>query len=250
MILVFPDVDAVADYVSDTLYTQIRSRPPMTLGLATGGTMEPIYQYFIDKVKAGNLDVSQLSIFNLDEYVGLDANHPQSYAAYMKARLFEHLPFNLQNCHVPDGKAALDANYCQQYSTQIQRHGGIDFQLLGVGGNGHIGFNEPGTPFDSRCHIVELAPRTRLDNSRFFAPGELVPAHAITMGIQDIMEAREILLVATGPKKASTMKKFVDHGITEQVPFTVLKRHPATTIVLDEAAAQALPPASYQRIYT
>src|SRR5699024_97730 len=139
MILVLPDINAVADYVSETLYTQVKARPPLTLGLATGGTMEPIYQSFIDKVKAEDLDVSQLSIFNLDEYVGLDANHPQSYAAYMQAHLFKHLPFTLKNCHVPDGKAALNANYCEQYSTQIQEHGGIDFQLLGVGGNGHIG---------------------------------------------------------------------------------------------------------------
>lgn len=203
--------------------------------------MEPIYARFVDKARQLQLDVSKLTSFNLDEYVGLGPDHAQSYAAYMREHLFKHLAFDENRLHLPDGLAQNLQQHCQQYSASMQQCGGIDLQLLGVGGNGHIGFNEPGTSFDSRCHVVGLSERTRIDNSRFFAENEIVPASAITMGMQDIMDAREIILVATGENKAPIMAKYYQHDITESIPLTLLKLHPRAKIVLDEAAASLLP---------
>lgn len=240
MILVFPTVTEVAQHVSSILTESIKAKPSINLGLATGGTMEPIYELFIQKIKEQDIDVSQLKSFNLDEYVGLSKQHHQSYAWYMQDKLFQHLPFNLSNCVVPNGIVDNIEHYCQSYSDAIKSAGGIDLQLLGVGSNGHIGFNEPGTPFDSCCHLVKLSEQTRTDNSRFFAPGELVPDSAITMGLADIMSAKEIVLVATGMQKADTMKLFVENNVTVEVPFTILKQHSNIQIILDEQAASKL----------
>lgn len=241
MFIVFPDTDHVAQYVSNLFIQRISQQPDVVLGLATGGTMEPIYAQWVKQAKAQNLDVSRVSSFNLDEYVGLSAQHPQSYAAYMQQHLFQHLAFDPSRIHIPNGLAKdVDAD-CQRYADSIRAHGGIALQLLGVGSNGHIGFNEPGTPFDSRCHVVELSERTRIDNSRFFGPNEIVPASAITMGMQDIMDAHEIILVATGSSKAATIAKYYEYEANPQVPFTVLKQHPKAHIVLDAAAATLVP---------
>ncbi len=240
MFLIFPDTSSIAEYVSATLIDRIRNKPGIVLGAATGGTMEPIYARFVEQAQRQELDVSRLSTFNLDEYVGLDARHPKSYAAYMRQHLFQHLNFDPSRCHLPDGQARHLDEHCREYSASLRRHGGVDLQLLGVGSNGHIGFNEPGTAFDSRCHVVQLSERTRLDNSRFFEDA-MVPARAITMGMQDIMEAREILLIATGASKAPIVAEFHENEVTEAIPFTILKRHPRAKIILDEAAASLLP---------
>lgn len=241
MFLILPDTASVADYVSTVLVNKIEKKPDVVLGLATGGTMEPVYESFIAKARQQQLDVSRLTSFNLDEYVGLNSEHPKSYAAYMHEHLFRHLGFDDSRHFLPEGQAADLEEHCQQFSARVQQCGGIELQLLGVGSNGHIGFNEPGTPFDSRCHVVRLSERTRIDNSRFFAKDAIVPAHAITMGMQDIMDAREILLVATGEAKAEVVARFHESSVTETIPFTVLKQHPQAQIVLDEAAARLLP---------
>lgn len=241
MFIVFPDTDHVAQYVSTLFIQRISQQPDVILGLATGGTMEPIYAQWVKQALARNIDVSQVSTFNLDEYVGLPAQHPQSYAAYMEHHLLRHLAFDRSRIHVPDGLAHDLPAYCQAYSDTIRDHGGIAMQLLGVGSNGHIGFNEPGTPFDSQCHVVELSERTRIDNSRFFGPNEIVPASAITMGMQDIMDAHEIILVATGSSKAATIAKYYEHEVSPLVPFTILKQHPKAHIILDAAAAALVP---------
>ena len=241
MFLIFPDTQSVAEYVSTALINKIASKPDAVLGLATGGTMEPIYERFVDQARQQKVDVSRLASFNLDEYVGLDPEHPKSYAAYMHEHLFRHLDFDHSRHHIPDGQAQHLDEHCRDFSTKVQQYGGIELQLLGVGGNGHIGFNEPGTSFDSRCHVVELSERTRIDNSRFFAANAIVPASAITMGMQDIMEAHEILLVATGESKADIMAQYHENDVTDAIPFTLLKRHPQAKIVLDEAAARSLP---------
>ncbi|NYT66565.1 glucosamine-6-phosphate deaminase [Alcaligenaceae bacterium] len=247
MFLIFPDTVSIADYVSDTLINRIKNKPQIVLGVATGGTMEPIYARFVEQVRQQQLDVSQLTSFNLDEYVGLSADHPKSYAAYMRQHLFDPLGFDGSRNYLPDGLAQRLDEHCLEYSAKMQQHGGIEFQLLGVGGNGHIGFNEPGTPFDSRCHVVQLSEQTRIDNSRFFAENAIVPASAITMGMQDIMDAQEILLVATGQSKAAIVAEYVKNDITADIPFTVLKRHPKAKIVLDQAAASLLPEDLRQR---
>lgn len=247
MFLIFPDTSSIAEHVSTTLVNKIKGKPGIVLGAATGGTMEPIYACFVEQARQRQLDVSRLTSFNLDEYVGLDADHPKSYAAYMRQHLFRHLDFDESRRYLPDGQAKNLEEHCLEYSAKVQQHGGIDFQLLGVGGNGHIGFNEPGTAFDSRCHVVPLSERTRIDNSRFFAENAMVPASAITMGMLDIMEAREILLIATGESKAPILAEYYRSGITEAIPLTILKRHPRAKIILDEAAASLLPDSACQR---
>lgn len=241
MFLIFPDPLSIADYVSTLLVRRIKQKPDIVLGLATGGTMEPIYERFVTLASEQSLDVSRLTSFNLDEYVGLSPDHPKSYAAYMHERLFRHLGFDASRHYLPDGLATDVERHCLGFSERIRQSGGIELQLLGVGSNGHIGFNEPGTPFDSRCHRVELSEQTRIDNSRFFAKGAIVPAHAITMGLRDIMDAREILLVATGQVKAEIIAAYHESEISESIPFTILKQHPNAKIILDAAAASQLP---------
>jgi glucosamine-6-phosphate deaminase len=241
MLHIFSDAAAIAEHVSTTLIEKISIKPEIVLGLATGGTMEPIYARFVEKALRRRLDVSALTSFNLDEYVGLSAGHPKSYCAYMRQHLFQHLDFDASRLYLPDGLAHDLDRHSQEYSTKMQQCGGIDLQLLGVGANGHIGFNEPGTPFDSCCHVVQLSERTRMDNSRFFEGNAIVPASAITMGMSEIMRAREILLVATGEGKAEIMAEWYASEVTEAIPFTVLKRHARVKILLDEAAASLLP---------
>jgi len=243
MFHILPDAASVAEYVSLQLVTRIRSKPDIVLGLATGGTMEPIYARFVEQACRQRLDVSRLTSFNLDEYVGLSADHPKSYSAYMRQHLFRHLSFDGSRLHLPDGLAADLDRHSAEYSARLRQCGGVALQLLGVGSNGHIGFNEPGTSFDSRCHIVRLSERTRIDNSRFFEGNAIVPESAITMGMSDIMEAREILLIATGESKAAIVAEWYRNGVTEAIPFTVLKRHSQAKIILDDAAASLLPAA-------
>ena len=241
MLHIFPDPASIAEYVSCTMIDKITNQPNVVLGLATGGTMEPIYARFVEQVRQQRVDVSRLTSFNLDEYVGLSADHPKSYAAYMQQHLFAHLDFDPSRLHLPDGLAGDLDGHSRQYAEEIERSGGIALQLLGVGSNGHIGFNEPGTSFDSRCHVVQLSERTRQDNSRFFAANAIVPASAITMGMYEIMQAREILLVATGGSKAEIIAEWHHNKVTEAIPFTILKRHARAKILVDEAAASLLP---------
>ncbi len=241
MFLIFPDSASIADYVSAILVDKINNNPEVVLGLATGGTMEPVYARFVEQVRRQQLDVSRLTSFNLDEYVGLSTGHPQSYSAYMQQHLFSHLPFDASQLHLPDGLTPDLDGHCQRYSETIRQCGGIALQLLGVGGNGHIGFNEPGTPFNSRCHVVQLSDVTRQDNGRFFDEPSTVPASAITMGMQDIMEAGEILLIATGEKKAAVVAAFHRQAVTEALPMSMLKLHPRARIIVDDAAASLLP---------
>ena len=241
MLQIFPNPIAIAEFVSNVLLDKIKQKPEVVLGLATGGTMEPIYERFVEKVRRQRVDVSKLTSFNLDEYVGLAPDHPKSYAAYMREHLFQHLSFDESRLHVPDGLASDLEQHRSEYAARLQEAGGVDLQLLGVGSNGHIGFNEPGTPFSSTCHVVQLSERTRIDNSRFFEGNAIVPASAITMGMSEIMQAREILLVATGESKAQIVAEWYRREVTEDVPFTILKEHPQARIILDEAAASLLP---------
>lgn len=241
MFHIFPDASSIAEYVSTTLVSKIKTKPDAVLGLATGGTMEPIYARFVQLARQTRLDVSRLTSFNLDEYIGLNPDHPKSYSHYMREHLFKHLAFDESRLHLPDGLATDLEMYCRAYSERIRQRGGIDLQLLGVGSNGHIGFNEPGTAFDCACHVVELAEQTRIDNSRFFEGNAIVPASAITMGMREIMEAREVVLVATGDAKAQIVAEWHRNSVTETIPFTVLKEHPRAKIIVDEAAASLLP---------
>lgn len=241
MFYIFPDPQAIAEYATGLLITQILKKNNSVLGLATGSTMEPLYQELSKQVSEQNIDVSGLTTFNLDEYIGLGAEHPQSYRYYMQEHLFNRLAFIKHRTFLPDGLCQNTDEQCQRYSEQIQQAGHIDLQLLGIGNNGHIGFNEPGTPFNSRTHVVELSEQTRIDNSRFFDTMDEVPTHAITLGMQDIMEARQIILIATGPKKAEIMAELYKSPADEQLPASMVKNHPNTLILVDEEAAKFLP---------
>lgn len=244
MFLVFNDPQAIAQYLSERFINLIKTKPQSVLGLATGSTMEPLYHQFCVDAKQQALDVSQITSFNLDEYVGLSHEHPQSYHYYMNQHLFKHLGFDAHKNFLPNGVPENVDAHCQEYSQKIADHGGIDLQLLGVGTNGHIGFNEPGTSFDSRTHVVELSETTRIDNGRFFDSMDEVPTQAITMGMRDIMEAKQIVFIATGDNKAQVMLDLYESEVDEQMPASMLKDHPNTLFIIDKKAATLLPAAA------
>lgn len=241
MYKVFATVDEVSRYCAQRMLSRIQAEPASTLGLATGSTMEPVYAQLVGLVQQARVDVSRLTTFNLDEYIGLGAAHPQSYGYYMREHLFGRLNLAQGKVHLPDATAGGAETACRAYSEAIRAHGGLGFQLLGMGTNGHIGFNEPYTRFTRRTHVIELSEQTRLDNGRFFTDKSEVPTHAITMGIQDILEANEILLVVTGRHKAETVDQLYHSGVDEALPASALKQHPNVTVVLDSEAAALLP---------
>lgn len=206
------------------------------LGLATGSTPEGLYQCLIHRNKEKLVSFQDVTTFNLDEYVGLTANHPNSYRYYMNEKLFQHIDISRKNTHIPNGSAVDLEKECVAYEELIQQHESIDLQILGIGHNGHIGFNEPGTSFATRTHIVELAETTRKANARFFNSWEEVPSQAITTGIGTIMDSKQILLLVSGEDKAEALCQLLDGEISEEFPASVLKEHPNVTVIADEAA--------------
>ena len=203
------------------------------LGLATGSTPETLYQNFTNS----DLNCSNLISINLDEYVGLTPDNPQSYHYFMRKHLFDKKPF--KKSYVPDGMTKNVAATCKEYD-QIIKDNPIDVQLLGIGRNGHIAFNEPGTPFDIGTHEVKLTENTIKANSRFFDNEDEVPKSAICMGNANIMQAKKVVLMAFGEKKAQAIKEMIEGPVTEQVPASILQKHPDVTIIVDKAAAQEL----------
>lgn len=215
----------------DNLYTRALeimeaelAKGSTTFGLATGGTMEPLYE----KLRVSSLDFSECTSFNLDEYVGLPTSHPESYFSFMKKQLFNVKPF--AHSYLPNGQA-LDVDLEARNYEEKLNHSLLDFQLLGVGVNGHIGFNEPGTSFHSVTHVVELTESTRKSNARFFASIEEVPKRAITMGICSILKARSILVIAIGEQKRYALEQLLKGEKTEQVPVTALIDHPNVMVL-------------------
>lgn len=245
MFQLFPTPADIAAHVSAHLMDLIRQQPHAVLGLATGSTMEPIYAAFIAQVQQQGVDIRQIRSFNLDEYMGLPPSHPQSYHYYMQQHLFQALGLDAAQVRLPNGVAPDSVAECRQYSADIAAAGGLDFQLLGIGTNGHIGFNEPGTPFDSLTHVVHLTQKTRTDNGRLFDNPSQVPTHAITMGIQDILNAKQVILVATGAHKAQTMRQLFLSAPTPDMPASALKNHGNARIYVDAAAAALLPPEAF-----
>lgn len=203
------------------------------LGLATGSTPETLYQNFINS----DLNCSNLISINLDEYVGLTPDNPQSYHYFMRKHLFDKKPF--KKSYVPDGMTKDVAATCKEYD-QIIKDNPIDVQLLGIGCNGHIAFNEPGTPFDIGTHEVKLTENTIKANSRFFDNEDEVPKSAICMGTANIMDTKKVVLMAFGEKKAQAIKEMIEGPVTEQVPASILQKHPDVTVIVDKAAAQEL----------
>ena len=215
---------------------KIRTTQSLTLGFATGSTPKGVYNYLIEDHRANGTSYQQVKSVNLDEYIGLKAQDPNSYHYFMRQNLFDHLDIKQNHTHIPNGAAGDLEQECLRYEQLIKALGGVDLQLLGIGQNGHIGFNEPGTPFSSRTQIVTLARNTREANSRFFNSLEDVPTHAITMGIASILESKEILLLVSGEKKAEALLKFMNGEISEEFPASALKHHQNVTVIADRDA--------------
>ncbi|AJQ92569.1 glucosamine-6-phosphate deaminase [Gynuella sunshinyii] len=248
-IVILNNSDDVAAYGAQLIIRQIQTKPDSVLGLATGSSPMKLYDKLVEAVAAGDVSLSQCVSFNLDEYVGLAPDHDQSYRSFMQKHLFERVDIRIENTHVPDGLALDPEDMCAQYEQAIRDHHGIDFQLLGIGANGHIGFNEPSSSLRSRTRIKTLTMQTVEDNARFFRADEFQPELAITMGIETIMESRQIMLLATGEHKAAAVKAMIEGPVSASCPASILQFHPKATIVLDTAAAGQLENTQfYQRV--
>lgn len=218
----------------------LNRKPNAVLGLATGSTPLALYRELIRMHQEGNLDFSQVTTFNLDEYVGLPNTHPQSYHYFMRENLFKNVNIPRQNTYIPSGTTDNYEAFCRWYEQRIEECGGIDLQILGIGSDGHIAFNEPGSSLGSRTRIKTLARQTIEDNARFFDKPEDVPIYAITMGVGTILEARRIILVANGEKKAEAVAQAIEGPVTSMCTASALQMHRDTLFFLDRAAASQL----------
>lgn len=222
---------AAAEYFINVINT--KQRP--VLGLATGSSPLGMYTKLIEAYNDGRVSFKNVTTFNLDEYVGIEKNHPQSYYTFMKENLFDHVNINISSTNIPNGSGNAQ-EVCDTYNRELSEYE-IDIQILGIGSNGHIAFNEPGTPFGSVTHCVKLDENTRQDNARFFDNNiDLVPTEAITMGLSNIMKAKQIVLIATGESKADAIRNLILGDVTEQMPASVLQFHPNVVILVDRAA--------------
>ncbi|MEM9644757.1 MAG: glucosamine-6-phosphate deaminase [Planctomycetota bacterium] len=231
---------AAAAVVADHACNAILDDPKAKLGLATGGTPVPVYEMLLERQSKGLADFRNATTFNLDEYVGLSPEHPQSFAAYMRDNFFTPAELNPDRTHLPPGIADDIEAAARDYEDLIERHSGIDWQLLGIGNNGHIAFNEPGSLPNSRTRVVNLTQDTVNANSRFFEADEEVPRRAVTMGIGTILRARAITLLAVGPNKAGAVAAALERKPSLECPASWLQQHADVTFVLDDAAAGGL----------
>lgn len=239
-ILICQDKEEVARVAADIFAQSIRKKPDIVLGLATGGTPVGMYQELIRMHRDEGLDFSQVESFNLDEYLGLGGDHNQSYRYFMNENLFDHVNIDKSNTRVPDGKGADLQSSCKKYEDDIKAAGGIGLQLLGIGSNGHIAFNEPGSAGGSRTRVVNLTERTIKDNARFFKDESEIPRQAVTMGIGTILEARKIVLLATGSNKADAVARAVKGKVSPDLPASFLQKHPGCTFIVEREAAGEL----------
>ncbi len=239
-IVILKDSAAVAEYGAKIFINQLQKKPDSVLGLATGSTPVSLYQRLIAANQAGEMSFKQATTFNLDEYLGLDGSHKQSYRYFMNQQLFDAIDIDKTNTHVPPGDAFDPIEACERYEQQILAAGGIDIQLLGIGRNGHIGFNEPSSGLMSRTRVKTLTKATIEDNARFFSDDEYQPHLSITMGIGTILDARKVVLLATGENKADAIKATVEGALTASCPASALQLHRNVVLVLDEAAASKL----------
>lgn len=239
-VIIVGDKQAMGKTGAEIIAAGMEAKATFVLGLATGSTPVPVYEELIRMHKQENLDFSTTITFNLDEYVGLEPTHAQSYRCFMNAKLFDHVNIAKNNTHVPDGMAADVDAHCEEFEGMIQDVGGIDCQVLGIGGNGHVGFNEPGSSLASYTREVDLTPETIQANARFFESAEEVPKQAVTMGIGTILDAEMILIFASGANKAEAVAQALEGPVTAMVPASALQLHPNVIWVLTEDAASGL----------
>ena len=239
-IYVCENYEAMSRKAASIIASHVTLKPDCVLGLATGSTPIGMYKELVKACEQGELDFSQVKSVNLDEYVGLEPTHDQSYRYFMQDNLFNHIDVKPENTNVPDGLAADAEAECVRYDELVASLGYADIQLLGLGHNGHIGFNEPDTCFTAPTHVVDLTQSTIDANARFFASADDVPRQALTMGVGCIMNAKKVLLVANGEGKADAIYKMVCGPITPDCPASILQLHPDVTVVVDKAAAAKL----------
>jgi len=246
-VLIFDRDVSASQYAARKLAKLIGENPGAALGLATGSTPGLLYAELCRQYAEEGLDFSGITSFNLDEYVGLDSDHPSSFQYFMQQALFDHVNVNPDRVHLPNGKSDNVPLTCANYERSIIAAGGIDLQVLGLGCDGHIGFNEPSSSLASRTRIKTLTRKTREDNARFFDSVDEVPRHCITMGIGTIMDARQIVLMAFGEGKSVAVQQVVEGPISAMWPATILQMHPSVVVLLDEAAAADLGQKDYYR---
>ncbi|GHI01486.1 glucosamine-6-phosphate deaminase [Neobacillus kokaensis] len=235
-IITVKDYAEMSQKAAAYIIEKVRQTPSLRLGLATGGTPVGTYQNLINDHQKNNTTYRDVLTFNLDEYIGLTGDNKNSYRFFMDDNLFNHIDIKKNNTFIPRGDGENFETECREYEDLLAKHGGVDLQILGIGSNGHIGFNEPGTSFESKTHVVNLAPSTIEANARFFNSMEEVPTQAITMGISSIMKSKEILLLVSGESKRDAMKKLLNGEVTESFPASILNNHPSVTIIADQAA--------------
>jgi len=230
------DYNDMSRKAANIISAQVIMKPNAVLGLATGTTPIGAYAQLVKWYNKGDIDFSEVTTINLDEYKGLDGTHPQSYRYFMNEHLFNHINIDINNTHVPNGKDEDSDHACEEYNRIINKAGGIDLQLLGIGLDGHIGFNEPGTAFELGTHCVKLTESTIQANSRLFDSIDEVPKEAYTMGVKTIMQARKVLMIASGANKAEILKESFFGPVTPQVPASILQMHPDVILIADKEA--------------
>jgi glucosamine-6-phosphate deaminase len=240
LVIVKESYDLMSKEAAKIVADRLRRKPNLVLGLATGSTPLGLYKELIRMYKDEGLDFSKVTTFNLDEYVGLPPSHDQSYHYFMHENLFKHLNIPPRHIHVPMGMAKDIDAFCEWYERRMEEHGGVDVQILGIGGNGHIAFNEPGSSLGSRTRIKTLTEKTREDNARFFATMNEVPKYAITMGVGTIMAAKELILLANKSGKADAIQAAVEGPITASCPASVIQMHQKAYVIVDKDAATKL----------
>lgn len=239
-VLIYNTEEQIGIAAGNYMCGQVLQKPNSVLGLATGSTPLKPYSQMIELYKKGVVDFSKVTTFNLDEYVNLNVNDKNSYHSFMHENLFDHINIPAENINFLDGNAKDPEEECRRYEEKIKAAGGIDIQLLGIGSNGHIAFNEPADCFQRWSHVVTLKESTVKDNSRFFKSIDEVPTQALTMGIGSIMQAKKILIIAIGENKAKAIKQLIDGNVTPMCPASVLQFHTDVTLMLDKAAASLI----------
>jgi len=239
-VIIQPSSELAAQFAAQMIGRALHADPRLVLGLATGCTMDAVYTGLIQMHREETLDFSSCRTFNLDEYVGLSGENPNSYRYYMNHHLFYHVNIDIKNTHLPDGMASdLDAQ-CEKYEKLIKEYGGIDLQILGIGQNGHIGFNEPFSTFSSRTRKQALSPVTREQNAPLFQVPDEVPLFALTMGVGTILDCRQCILLATGEEKAAIVSQAIEGSMTSAISASALQMHPECTVILDQEAGSKL----------